>query len=175
MISRSPAETAAIGRWLGERLWPGAFLALTGDLGAGKTVLAAGVLSGLGVERSGGSPTFPLLWEYRGGRLPVYHWDVYRVQSPAELEDLGYEDSFYGDGVCLVEWANRVESLWPRERMVIDLAPAASGVRAEPAEPAEPAGPAAAGPQAWRRLRFQAAGTPYEHLLEALQHAGLGA
>lgn len=119
--THSPEETERLGRWLGERLQPGDFVALVGDLGAGKTQLAGGILAGLGVERTGGSPTFTLLWEYQG-RLPVYHWDVYRLHSPAELDDLGYEEYFYGNGVNVVEWAERVESLWPDHSLRIALA-----------------------------------------------------
>jgi tRNA threonylcarbamoyladenosine biosynthesis protein TsaE len=119
--THSPAETRRLGRWLGERLQAGDFVALVGDLGAGKTHLSGGILTGLGVERTGGSPTFTLLWEYEG-RLPVYHWDVYRLHSPDELDDLGYEEYFYGDGVNLVEWADRVAALWPEEYLRIDLA-----------------------------------------------------
>ncbi|MDB4894642.1 MAG: putative ATPase or kinase [Firmicutes bacterium] len=118
--THSPAETRRLGRWLGERLQAGDFVALVGDLGAGKTHLSGGILTGLGVERTGGSPTFTLLWEYEG-RLPVYHWDVYRLHSPDELDDLGYEEYFYGDGVNLVEWADRVAALWPEEYLRIDL------------------------------------------------------
>ncbi|HEY3367560.1 MAG TPA: tRNA (adenosine(37)-N6)-threonylcarbamoyltransferase complex ATPase subunit type 1 TsaE [Symbiobacteriaceae bacterium] len=120
LTTHSPAETERLGRWLGGRLAPGDFVALTGDLGAGKTRLAGGILAGLSVERTGGSPTFTLLWEYQG-RLPVYHWDVYRIASPLELEDLGYEEYFFGSGVNVVEWADRIEALWPDERLRIDL------------------------------------------------------
>lgn len=119
--THSPGETAAVGRWLGQRLEKGDFVALVGDLGAGKTHLSQGILAGLGVPHTGGSPTFTLLWEYEG-RCPVYHWDVYRLQSPEELDDLGYEEYFYGDGVNIVEWADRVAQLWPDERLVINLA-----------------------------------------------------
>lgn len=150
LTSTSPAHTGAIGEWLGRRLWAGAFVALLGDLGAGKTALATGILAGLGVARGGGSPTFPLLWEYPGGRLPVYHWDVYRLRHAEELEDLGYADSFYGDGVCLVEWAERVRELWPAQHLAVALAPA--------------------GPTC-RTLRLRAAGARYEALLEELRHA----
>jgi tRNA threonylcarbamoyladenosine biosynthesis protein TsaE len=120
-ITHSPAETGRLGQWLGGRLRPGDFVALVGDLGSGKTHLSGGILQGLGVERTGGSPTFTLLWEYQG-RIPVYHWDVYRLCSPGDLEDLGFEDYFYGgDGANLVEWADRVEPLWPEEYLRIDL------------------------------------------------------
>lgn len=174
-ISPSPAATAELGRWLGERLWPGSFVALTGDLGAGKTVLATGILAGLGVERTGGSPTFTLLWEYRRGRIPAYHWDLYRLASPADLEELGYEESFYGDGVCIVEWAERVRELWPPEHLEIAL-----GHGAAPAEPgAAPAAPPGAAPAApagsIRRVRLTARGERYGRLLEERVRAGAGA
>lgn len=120
IVTHDPAETRRIGAWLGERLQAGDFVALIGDLGAGKTALSGGILTGLGVARPGGSPTFTLLWEYQV-RVPVYHWDVYRLQSPAELDDLGYEEYFYGDGVNLVEWADRIEPLWPGEHVRVDL------------------------------------------------------
>ncbi|HLO01507.1 MAG TPA: tRNA (adenosine(37)-N6)-threonylcarbamoyltransferase complex ATPase subunit type 1 TsaE [Symbiobacteriaceae bacterium] len=121
-LTKSPAETRRLGEWLGQRLQPGDFVALVGDLGAGKTHLSSGILAGLGVARTGGSPTFTLLWEYQGRSIPVYHWDVYRVKDPLELEDLGYEEYFWGEGVNLVEWADRIEELWPEEHLVIRLA-----------------------------------------------------
>jgi tRNA threonylcarbamoyladenosine biosynthesis protein TsaE len=120
-ISHSPEETRRLGIFLGSRLRAGDFVGLVGDLGVGKTHLSTGILNGLGVERTGGSPTFTLLWEYEG-RMRVYHWDVYRLCRPTDLEDLGYEEYFYGgDGVNLVEWADRVESLWPAESLRVDL------------------------------------------------------
>lgn len=122
-VTKSPAETRRLGEWLGARLQPGDFVALVGDLGAGKTHLSSGILAGLGVARTGGSPTFTLLWEYQSKKgTPTYHWDVYRVKDPLELEDLGYEEYFWGDGINLVEWADRIEELWPEERLVIRLA-----------------------------------------------------
>ncbi len=150
LTSFSPVHTTAMGEWLGRRLWAGAFIALIGDLGAGKTALSTGILSGLGVARSGGSPTFPLLWEYPGGQLPVYHWDVYRIRHAEELEDLGYADSFYGQGVCLVEWADKVRELWPPEHIAITLTHAGQEVR---------------------HLHLVAAGTKHTALLEELRHA----
>lgn len=118
--THSPEETHRLGQWLGQRLKPGDFVALVGNLGAGKTHLSGGILTGLGVQRTGGSPTFTLLWEYEG-RLPVYHWDVYRLTSADELDDLGYEEYFYGDGVNLVEWADRITELWPDDHLRIEL------------------------------------------------------
>lgn len=151
-LSPSPETTAALGRWLGRHLWAGSFVALLGELGAGKTALAQGILAGAGVLRTGGSPTFPLLWEYQGGRLPVYHWDVYRVRGPWELEELGYEEYFFGGGICLVEWADQVAELWPREYLQIEMRPVPEG----------------------RLLQFEARGARYEALLEELRHADLG-
>jgi tRNA threonylcarbamoyladenosine biosynthesis protein TsaE len=119
--THNPQETYHLGEWLGQRLQPSDFVALVGEMGAGKTHLSSGILAGLGVTRTSGSPTFTLLWEYQG-RLPVYHWDVYRLRSPAELEDLGYEEYFYGDGVNLVEWADLITTLWPDDFLRIDLA-----------------------------------------------------
>lgn len=152
-ITHSPDETRRLGHWLGQRLQPGDFVALVGDLGAGKTALSGGILAGLGVERTGGSPTFTLLWEYQG-RLPVYHWDVYRLRSPEELDDLGYEEYFYGDGVNLVEWADRVERLWPTDYLRIDLAYGEG--------------------ESDRALSFTGSGR-YVKLLEELQHADFSA
>ncbi|HYG57140.1 MAG TPA: tRNA (adenosine(37)-N6)-threonylcarbamoyltransferase complex ATPase subunit type 1 TsaE [Symbiobacteriaceae bacterium] len=120
VVTHSAEETRQLGRWLGRRLGAGDFVALVGDLGAGKTHLSGGVLEGLGVERTGGSPTFTLLWEYQA-RVPVYHWDVYRLCRPEDLEDLGYEEYFFGDGVNLVEWADKVEGLWPEDHLRVDL------------------------------------------------------
>jgi tRNA threonylcarbamoyladenosine biosynthesis protein TsaE len=161
IISRSPEETDRLGRGIGERLWPGAFLALTGDLGTGKTRLCRAVMEGLGVHRTGGSPTFTLLWEYNG-RLPVYHWDVYRLKEPAELEELGYEEYFYGQGVCLVEWAETVRELWPDEYIQIEL------VYGSPEEPGGHGLDA-------RTITLTARGAAGERLLEELAHADPGA
>ncbi len=119
-LTHSSDQTKSLGVWLGQRLGPGDFVALVGEMGAGKTHLSTGILAGLAVTRTGGSPTFTLLWEYQG-RLPVYHWDVYRVVDPRELDDLGYEEYFYGNGVNIVEWAEQVQGLWPSERLRIDL------------------------------------------------------
>lgn len=118
LTTRSAAATRDLGRRLGELLGAGDFVALLGDLGAGKTTFAQGVLQGLGVSRPGGSPTFNILIEYPG-RLPVYHFDVYRLADAAELVDIGYEEYFFGSGVTLVEWGDRVRDLWPPEHLAI--------------------------------------------------------
>lgn len=155
LVSQGSGATLALGRWIGERLFAGAFVALTGDLGAGKSTLARGVLTGLGIYQQGGSPTFTLLWEYPCGRLPAYHWDVYRIDDPLELEDLGYEESFFSDvGVCIVEWAEKVRSIWPPHFLQIRLDPAADG------------------PPDQRILTVRAVGPDFAALAEELRRAG---
>lgn len=114
----SPEETAGVGEKLALLLRAGDVICLNGDLGAGKTRFAQGVACGLGVAGPVTSPTFTLINEYQG-RLPLYHMDVYRLTGPLEMEDLGYEEYFYSDGVTLVEWAERVEELLPGERLDI--------------------------------------------------------
>jgi len=117
----SPEETVALGRRLAERLAPGIVVALYGDLGAGKTHLAKGLCAGLGVAPDAvTSPTFTLVQEY-AGRLPVYHFDAYRIDRLAELYDLGYEEYFFGEGVTLVEWPERVEPLIPADALRLRL------------------------------------------------------
>ncbi|BAF58922.1 MAG: tRNA (adenosine(37)-N6)-threonylcarbamoyltransferase complex ATPase subunit type 1 TsaE [Pelotomaculum sp.] len=114
----SPEETAGVGEKLAALLRPGDVICLNGDLGAGKTRLAQGVARGLGIEGPVTSPTFTLINEYQGG-LTLYHIDVYRLDSPAEMEDLGCAEYFYGEGVTLVEWADKVKDLLPGERLDI--------------------------------------------------------
>ncbi len=115
--------TLRLGRRLGELLFPGAVVALVGPLGAGKTHLVRGVAEGLGVRDSRvvNSPTFVLIQEYQA-RLPVYHFDAYRLNSEAEFADLGAHEYFEGNGVCLVEWADRVSGCLPVDQLRITLA-----------------------------------------------------
>lgn len=120
IISESPEKTYALGRVLGGLLSAGDVVCLNGDLGAGKTRFAQGVAMGLGIREGVTSPTFTLINEYNG-RLPFYHMDVYRLGGPGEMSDLGYEEYFYGSGVTLVEWAELVEDLLPRERLDISI------------------------------------------------------
>ena len=108
-------ETAELGRRLGELLPAGTVIALKGDLGVGKTVFAQGLAAGLGITEPVNSPTFTILQEYREGRLPLFHYDVYRIEDAEEMEEVGYLDSFYGEGISLVEWAERIEELLPPE------------------------------------------------------------
>ncbi len=116
------AATVAFGRRLGDRLWPGAVVALVGQLGAGKTHLARAIAEGLGIadSRAVTSPTFVLVQEY-AARLPIYHFDAYRLHTQAEFADLGVHEYFESGGVCLVEWADRVPDCLPAEHLRIAL------------------------------------------------------
>ena len=120
-ISRSAAETYEYARGLAAQAAPGMVYALDGELGAGKTVFAKGFAAGLGVEADVTSPTFAIVNEYEG-RLPLYHFDVYRIASIDEMEDTGCEDYFYGKGVCLVEWADMIAPLLPEGTVFVRLA-----------------------------------------------------
>lgn len=111
--TNSHSETFALGLEIGRTALPGQVYTLTGDLGTGKTVFAQGVARGLGIEESVSSPTFTIVQIYEGGRLPFYHFDVYRIGDIEEMEEIGYEDYFYGEGVCLVEWAELIGELLP--------------------------------------------------------------
>ena len=115
----SEQETRALGERLGAEAGPGSIYTLTGDLGVGKTVFTQGFAKGLGVEEPVNSPTFTIVQEYPKGRLPFYHFDVYRIGSVDEMEEIGYEDYFFGGGVCLIEWANLIEEILPWERSAV--------------------------------------------------------
>lgn len=121
-----PGETYRIGKLLGQNARPGQVYALTGDLGAGKTVFTKGFAEGLGVTEPVTSPTFTILQSYEDGRVPLYHFDVYRIEEIEEMEEIGCEDCFYGEGVSLVEWAEQIEELLPDDtiRIVIRKDPA---------------------------------------------------
>lgn len=106
-------ETFALGRQIGEQAKAGEIYTLIGDLGVGKTVLTQGVAAGLGIEEPINSPTFTIVQIYEEGRLPFYHFDVYRIGDVEEMEEIGYEDYFYGEGICLIEWANLIEEILP--------------------------------------------------------------
>lgn len=113
-------ETEEFGIKLGRALRRGDILCLNGDLGAGKTTLTKSIGLGLGVEEYITSPTFALINQY-SGRLPVYHFDVYRLENVEELFDLGFDEYFYGNGVCIIEWADKIDRMIPKERIVIDI------------------------------------------------------
>jgi tRNA threonylcarbamoyladenosine biosynthesis protein TsaE len=125
-LSESEEETRMLARKMAALLKPGDVLALEGDLGAGKTAFAKGVAEGLGIRDAVDSPTFTIVKEY-DGRLPFYHMDVYRIESADE--ELGLEEYFYGDGICLVEWASRVASHLPDEAVWIRLTAEEDGRR----------------------------------------------
>jgi tRNA threonylcarbamoyladenosine biosynthesis protein TsaE len=109
----SSEETFRLGEELGGKAAAGEIYALSGDLGTGKTVFAQGFAKGLGINEYVNSPTFTILQVYEDGRLPLYHFDVYRIEEPEEMEEIGFEDYFYGDGVTLIEWAELIRELLP--------------------------------------------------------------
>lgn len=123
--SWSAGETAALGRVLGEMCRPGQVYTLTGDLGTGKTVFTQGFARGLGITEPVSSPTFTILQVYDEGRLPFYHFDVYRIGDVEEMEEVGCEDCFYGKGVCMVEWAELIAEILPENcvQVTIEKAP----------------------------------------------------
>ena len=114
-------ETREIGRKLGEQAKPGQVYALIGDLGTGKTVFSQGFAKGLGINEPVNSPTFTIVQIYEEGRLPFYHFDVYRIGDVEEMYEIGYEDCFFGEGVSLVEWADYIEELLPEDCVRIRL------------------------------------------------------
>ena len=111
--SFSPEETYALGKSLGEAAKAGDVFCLNGDLGVGKTVFTQGFANGLGIMEPVNSPTFTIVQQYDDGRLPLYHFDVYRIGDISEMDEIGYEDCFYGEGVCLIEWSNLIEEILP--------------------------------------------------------------
>lgn len=117
--TNGPEETMRTGRMLGESAAPGQVYALVGDLGVGKTVFTKGFAEGLGIEEPVNSPTFTILQIYEEGRLPLYHFDVYRIEEPEEMEEIGLDEYIDGDGVCLIEWAGRIEELLPEDVIVV--------------------------------------------------------
>jgi tRNA threonylcarbamoyladenosine biosynthesis protein TsaE len=114
-------ELLDFGRKLGGELDRGVVVALVGDLGAGKTTLAKAIASGLGVRETITSPTFTIIHEYDSGRLPFYHFDVYRLDDPEEMDILGWEDYFFGKGVTVVEWADKIPELIPQDAVCISI------------------------------------------------------
>jgi tRNA threonylcarbamoyladenosine biosynthesis protein TsaE len=145
------AATDAFGQRLGEFLFPGAVIAMVGPLGAGKTHLVRAIAMGLGVANAGAvtSPTFVLIQEYPA-RLPIFHFDAYRLSGPNEFVELGVHEYYEAGGVCLIEWADRVEAALPTERLEIEIVP----IDAD-----------------WREFLITAHGERYEQLLRQLQEA----
>ena len=113
--TRKPEETYELGRKMGREAEPGQIVCLSGDLGVGKTVFTQGFAAGLGIEGPVNSPTFTILQQYEDGRLPLYHFDVYRIGDVSEMDEIGYEDCFFGGGVCLIEWPGLIEEILPEK------------------------------------------------------------
>lgn len=121
ILSKSPAKTKVLGEKLGQKLKKGDVVALIGELGAGKTCFTQGLMKGLEVrKKSVTSPTFIIMNVYKG-RVPVYHFDVYRINNISEIVDLGYEEYFYGNGVTIIEWADKIKELLPKETIKVRL------------------------------------------------------
>ena len=123
MIKESfcPDETYALGKSLGEAAKAGDVICLNGDLGVGKTVFTQGFADGLGITEPVNSPTFTIVQQYDDGRLPLYHFDVYRIGDVSEMDEIGYEDCFYGEGVCLIEWSNLIEEILPEHVISVTI------------------------------------------------------
>lgn len=119
--TRDSRQTFEFGRKLGSQAKPGEIYCLNGDLGVGKTVFTQGFAEGLGIAEPVNSPTFTIVQQYDEGRLPLYHFDVYRIGDVEEMEEIGYEDCFFGEGVCLIEWSVLIEELIPETAIQITM------------------------------------------------------
>lgn len=119
--TNSPKETYETGYNIGQKLKPGDIVCLDGDLGVGKTVFTQGVAAGLGIDEPVCSPTFTIIQEYTDGRIPLYHFDVYRIAEPEEMDELGYEEYFFGDGACLIEWGCLIKELIPDDAIYVTI------------------------------------------------------
>lgn len=119
--SFSAEDTLKLGESLGKNAAPGDVYTLVGDLGVGKTVLTQGIALGLGIEEPISSPTFTIVQVYEEGRMPFYHFDVYRIGDIEEMDEIGYEDYFYGEGLTMIEWANLIEEILPPNRKEITI------------------------------------------------------
>ena len=114
-------ETFKLGVKIGEQARPGEIYTLNGDLGVGKTVFTQGVARGLGIEEPVNSPTFTIVQVYEEGKMPFYHFDVYRIGDIEEMEEIGYDDYFFGNGVCLIEWAELIQELLPKQIISVTI------------------------------------------------------
>lgn len=121
LISRSEENTRELGIKLGKNLKKGDIVCLVGDLGSGKTLLSQSIAKALGVCEDVTSPTFTIIHEYMGQELPLYHFDVYRINNPDDMFEIGFSEYLYGEGICLIEWADRIEELIPDDRIKITI------------------------------------------------------
>ena len=119
--TKNDKETFKLRKKIGKKALPGQIYTLNGDLGVGKTVFTQGVASGLEIGEPVNSPTFTILQEYEGGRLPFYHFDVYRIGDIEEMEEIGYDDYFFGEGICLIEWAQLIEEILPENVISVTI------------------------------------------------------
>lgn len=120
-ISHSPEETMALGKSIAEKAAPGDIIALTGDLGTGKTVFTKGIARGLGIDEPVSSPTFTIVSEYRSGRMPLFHFDVYRIGDPEEMDEVGLDDYLSNGGLSLIEWAELIRDMLPPETVWVTI------------------------------------------------------
>lgn len=121
IYSESEEQTELFAQKIAGKLMPGAILILNGEMGSGKSVFARGIIHGLGYSGTVTSPTFTLMNAYEGGLLPVYHFDLYRLNTPEQLYDIGYDEFLYGSGISLIEWAQRMENLYPEQHIAISI------------------------------------------------------
>ena len=119
--SNSARDTFDFGIELGKKALPGQVICLDGDLGTGKTVLTKGIAAGLGIDEPVVSPTFTIVQIYEQGRIPLYHFDVYRIDDPDEMEEIGYREYFYGNGLTIIEWSELIEDILPKDAMRIRI------------------------------------------------------
>lgn len=119
--SWKPEDTFELGKKLGEEAVPSTIVCLNGDLGVGKTVFTQGFAAGLGITEPVDSPTFTIVKQYDDGRLPFYHFDVYRIGDVSEMDEIGYEDCFYGEGVTLIEWSGLIEEILPKQVITVTI------------------------------------------------------
>ena len=119
--SYTPKDTFRIAYEMGRQIKPGEVVCLNGDLGTGKTLFSQGFAKGLGIEDGVNSPTFTIVQQYDEGRIPLYHFDVYRIEDSEEMDEIGFADMIYGDGVCLIEWAERINDILPERYISVTI------------------------------------------------------
>lgn len=119
--SKEAKDTFELGKKMAQEAQPGDVICLLGDLGVGKTVFTQGFATGLGIMEPVSSPTFTIIQEYEEGRIPFYHFDVYRISDIEEMDEIGFEEYVYGEGVCLIEWANLIKEILPQNIKVVTI------------------------------------------------------